>query len=169
MSPGSTPPLSPPSMLRPLGSTISSHLCPPCWTQHRPTTPPGAHKCCSRYGVSPSPTMSSTALSPRCHHRGLIWAAWCSRGSTTPSPLSYRISSTTRRTLLARRGSLSRTSSSETGTLGRSTATPSSTCSLRGSLRGGVLPPVEGHDRLSLRPRRSHCRPHLGVEPSAWP
>jgi hypothetical protein len=67
----------------------------------------------------------------------------------------------TRRTLLSRRGSLSRDSSSRTGRLRRSTSMPSFTSSLRGSLCGRILPPNEGHGGLSPRPRRAHRRPYL--------
>jgi hypothetical protein len=122
---------SPPFTPRPLGFTTYGPSCPFCWTRRPPTTLAGAGRCSSRYDSSPSPTMSSTTSSPRRHHRGLRWTPWSSRGFTGPLPSSSRTSSVTRRTLLVRRGSLSRTSSSGTGMRGHSTSTPSSTCFLR--------------------------------------
>jgi hypothetical protein len=97
-------------MLRLSRFTTSGPLCPLCWTRRPPTTLVGVLRWPSPFSNSPSSTTSTMTLSVRCLHRGFRWTLWSSRGSTTPSLSSYRTSSVTRWTPLARRGSLSRTS-----------------------------------------------------------
>jgi hypothetical protein len=123
------------------------------WTRRPPTTLGGALRSSSRFGDMPSPTMSSTTPSSRSHLHGSRWTAWSSRSSMTPSPSSYRTSSATRRKSRARHGTHSRTSSSGTERLRHSISMPVPPVLSGGSLRGRVLPPDEGHGKLSPRPR----------------
>jgi hypothetical protein len=117
----------------PLDCTTSGPSCPWCWIRRLPTTPVGEDRFFSRCDGSSSTITSSSTTTLRRLAPGASWTSLSSRGYTAPSPLSFRTSSTTRRTLRARRGSLSRISSSGIEMRGRSTSTPSSTYSLRGT------------------------------------
>jgi hypothetical protein len=113
--------------------TASGPSCPSCWIRHPLTALAGAIRWSSRSGGSPSPTTFSMTSSPRCPHLGTKWTAWSSRGSTTPSSSSSKISPVSGRAPITRLGSPSRTSSSGTWRLRRSTSTRCFVCSPRGT------------------------------------